>query len=325
ETSELCQWHIPAAHELESWGDARAFDGTASLRQPLIEPLYGGKSELELLAVFFEHIDAAAYDLVRERWKQHLPGDFEASWRKALHDGVIAATAEPPVTVSVNAAAVQRASAEIQKGAAAAGDGVALLFRPDPTIYDGRFAHNGWLQELPKHPTKLVWDNALIVGPRTAERLGLQIDDVVEVSSPAGGRGRIRAAVWVQPGHADGCATLHLGYGRWRAGRVASGHGANAYALRTSANLWLLPGAGIRKTGDTFTLACTQNHHLLESGEEEIPTATREAAVRQPVRTGTLAEWQADPNFVHAKPKGEETEATSLYPPYKYEGYKWAM
>jgi MoCo/4Fe-4S cofactor protein with predicted Tat translocation signal len=336
ETAQLSEWHIPESHALETWGDARAFDGTASIIQPLIEPLYESKSAYELLGLFANQIDATAYDVVHAYWQKNLPaaalaggigGDPEAAFRKALHDGVIPGTAEPAAaTAAVNAGAVQQAAAMIS-GAKTDPQAVTLLFRPDPTVWDGRYAGNPWLQELPKPMTKLVWDNALVLGPALARRLKLKIEDVVEVS--AGGR-KVKAAVWVQPGHADRCATLHLGYGRWSAGPVGNEHGVNSYALRTTAALWAVPGIGLKGTGDTFSLASTQNHHLLESGTDEIPTADREAMARRPVRTGTLGDFVKNPNLVHEKPgepkeEGTGTEDLTLYPRYEYKGYAWGM
>ncbi len=338
ETAQLSHWHIPESHPLETWSDARAYDGTVSLVQPLIEPLYESKSGHELLALFANQIDASAYDVVHAYWLKNLPpaaragnaADPEAAFRKVLHDGVVPGTAEPEATVAINFGAVQQAAATIA-GKKIDPQAITLLFRPDPTIWDGRYAGNPWLQELPKPMTKLVWDNALVIGPALSRRLKLQIEDVVEVS--AGGR-KIQAAVWVQPGHADRCATLHLGYGRWNAGPVGNEHGFNAYALRTTAALWAVPGIGLKKTGQTFTLASTQNHHLLESGAEEIPEATDAAAVRHPVRTGTLADFQDDQNLIHKKPgeptpeeeQEEKEEANlTLYPPYEYKGYAWGM
>ena len=336
ETAELCQWHIPAAHFLESWSDARAFDGTASIAQPLIEPLYGGKSAHELLAVFLDRIDATSYDVVHDYWTKRLGGGGqsgtgagEAAWKKALHDGLVPGTAEHPATAAVAPGAVARAATDLAARAAAANPAwVPLLFRPDPAVYDGRFANNAWLQELPKPLTKLVWDNALVVSPRTAERLKVGIEDVVELTW----RGQhVPVPVWVQPGHADGCATLSLGYGRWRAGAVGNGIGANAYALRTADALAMLPGVGIRHTPDRAILASTQNHHLLESGTDEIPTATAQFAVRRPVRTATLAELVADPEFqrkeIAAEPDSAAAEeGMSLYQPqWAYDGYRWAM
>jgi MoCo/4Fe-4S cofactor protein with predicted Tat translocation signal len=332
ETAELCQWHIPAAHPLESWSDARAFDGTASIAQPLIDPLYGGKSAHELLAVFSDRIDATSYDVVHDYWTKRLGGaNPEAAFRKALHDGVVpgtsAAPASAPETRVAGGAAAQAAGQIAARTAAANPAWVPLIFRPDPTVYDGSFANNAWLQELPKPLTKLTWDNAVIVSPRTAERLKVGVEQVVELAWRGA---KVRAPVWVQPGHADGCATLHLGYGRWRSGAVGTGAGSNAYALRTTDALAVLPGVGIFPTSEQATLASTQNHHPMESGADEIPTATAEFARRQPVRTGTLAEFAANPEFqrreIAAHPdENEAEEGMSLYPNWPYNGYRWGM
>jgi len=331
ETSALCQWHIPEAHYLEAWSDTRALDGTASIVQPLIAPLYNGKSAHEFLTAFTSQPERSGYDIVREHWKTQRPGaDFERLWRKSLNDGVIAGTALPPISVTLKpewSSALPIASAVSAKAGAqekAAGDpapeGVEIVFRPDPAVFDGRFTNNGWLQELPKPITRLTWDNAAMVSPATAQRLGLtyRIDstggehgqvhaDVVELSY----RGRsLRVPVWIDPGQADGCVTLHLGYGRTRAGHVGTGTGFNAYQLRTSASPWFGSGLTLRKTGDRFPLACVQFHHNMEG--------------RALVRAATLEEFRRNPAFAHEL--GEEPPSSlSLYPGYKYEGYAWGM
>ena len=331
ETSALCQWHIPEAHYLEAWSDTRALDGTASIVQPLIAPLYNGKSAHEFLAAFTSQPERSGYDIVRDHWKTQRPGaDFERLWRKSLNDGVIAGTALPPISVTLKpewSSALPIASAVSAKAGAqekAAGDpapeGVEIVFRPDPAVFDGRFTNNGWLQELPKPITRLTWDNAAMVSPATAQRLGLtyRIDstggehgqvhaDVVELSY----RGRsLRVPVWIDPGQADGCVTLHLGYGRTRAGHVGTGTGFNAYQLRTSASPWFGSGLTLRKTGDRFPLACVQFHHNMEG--------------RALVRAATLEEFRRNPAFAHEL--GEEPPSSlSLYPGYKYEGYAWGM
>ena len=331
ETSALCQWHIPEAHYLEAWSDTRALDGTASIVQPLIAPLYNGKSAHEFLAAFTSQPERPGYDIVREHWKTQRPGaEFERFWRKSLNDGVIAGTALPPISVTLKPAwssalpIVSAVSAKARAQEKAAGDpapeGVEIVFRPDPAVFDGRFANNGWLQELPKPITRLTWDNAAMVSPATAQRLGLtyRIDstggehgqvhaDVVELSY----RGRsLRVPVWIDPGQADGCVTLHLGYGRTRAGHVGTGTGFNAYQLRTSASPWFGSGLTLRKTGDRFPLACVQFHHNMEG--------------RALVRAATLEEFRRNPAF--ARELGEEPPSSlSLYPGYKYEGYAWGM
>ncbi len=320
ETSEYCHWHIPAAHELESWSDARAFDGTVSLIQPLIDPLYGGKSAHELLAALSATPDVTGYDVVRQFWSTRLTGAFETAWREALLKGLIPGTAAMPATATVGDGAVQRAAGEILASLSRVQPGqITLLLRPDPTIWDGRFASNAWLQELPKPITKLTWDNALIVSPKTAERLKLDVYETVEVA--AGGR-KIEAAVWILPGVAEDTALLHLGYGRRRAGK-ASGQGFDAYALRTSGALWTVPDVQVRSLGGEYLLACTQNHHILH-GVHEDDLASEEAARRHIIRTGTLEEFRRDPAFIQKEREVPARDET-LYPNHKYEGHAWGM
>ena len=304
ETSAYCHWHIPEAHYLESWSDIRAYDGTATILQPLIAPLYGGKSHHENLAALLGSSGQASYDIVRDYWKaQKVTGDFEMFWRTALHDGVVAGTSFPPkavklkVLANVDAQSGSSTSAsetrnptpgsaqpETRNAQTQTGNSLEISFQPDPTLFDGRFANNGWLQELPKPLTKLTWDNAALVSPKTAQRLGLSY----QVGARGGEHGRVfadfielryegrtlRAPAWIVPGHADECVTLHLGYGRTRAGRVGNGTGFNAYAIRTANAPGYGTGVEIRKIGTQYPLACTQFHHSME-GRDLIRAATR--------------------------------------------------
>jgi molybdopterin-containing oxidoreductase family iron-sulfur binding subunit len=314
ETAERCQWQIPEAHFLETWSDARGHDGTASIVQPLIAPLYGGHSAHEMIAVLSDRPERPAFDLVREHWQQAKPtADFDGAWRRWLHDGVIPDTAFAPKTVTLAAAAANAPAAE-------AGTGVEVSFLPDPAVHDGRYANNAWLQELPKPITKLVWDNAVITSFATAERLraensvstrggehGTIESEVVEIRY----KGRsVKGPVFAVPGHPDDAVTLHLGYGRTRAGHIGNGPGFNAYALRTSDGLWSGAGAEVSATGESFPLACTQYHHLMEG--------------RGQVRAVTKEEFIENPKSVH---EGFEAPARTitLYPDFKYEGYKWGM
>src|SRR6185295_16752598 len=324
ETGELCQWHVPGTHELESWGDALGHDGTASVIQPLIDPLYDGKAAVELLAVFLEKVDASAYDLVRETWQASgRLGDFEKGWRKALHDGVLlgetSAAAGGDISGGAPAAGAVGSAAQAIGARKPAPDALTLLFRPDLTIWDGRHASNGWLQELPKPIIKLVWDNALILAPRTAQALGVTTEDMAEIE--VSGR-KLPVAVWVQPGHADSCATLHLGYGRRKAGPVGSGHGFDAYALRSSGGLWTAP-AVLRKAAGRFVFANTQNHHLIENSNDEFKVATEQTRIRKPVLSATAAEYAKNPHFVHEGK--EEPEITSFPKEWKYDHAAWGM
>ena len=209
ETSELCHWHIPAAHYLETWGDTRAYDGTVTIQQPLIAPLYRGKSPQELLALFSDQPERSAHDVVKDYWQHQKPSpDFETWWRKSVHDGVVEGTAAPAKTVSAKPVGQVPDLPSV--------NGLEIIFRPDPTIYDGRFANNGWLQELPKPLTKLTWDNAALISPATAQRLNLE--NMAEIELQYAGR-TVKAPVWITPGHAADSITIHLGYGRRRAGR----------------------------------------------------------------------------------------------------------
>ncbi len=305
ETAELCQWHINQAHELESWSDARAYDGTVSIIQPLIAPLYNGKSAHEFVALLSGQSDATGYDLVRAYWqKQHSGGDFEAFWRKSLHDGWIEGTTFEPRSISLKTSNIP--------GFGAIDNAIELNIRRDPTIYDGQFSNNGWLQELPKPMTKLTWDNAVLIGPKMAERLQIQTKDVVELE--LNGK-KVTGAVWIQAGHPDNSATIFLGYGRKRAGRVGTAQGFDAYALRTSAAPWIATGLQIRKTGDTYNLASTQGYQSMD---------TPDGAHRPLVRETTLEEYRKEPDFAKEE---EPAPGLTLYKPYPYaeEAYAWGM
>jgi molybdopterin-containing oxidoreductase family iron-sulfur binding subunit len=314
ETSALCHWQVPEAHFLESWSDARGFDGTASIVQPLIAPLYNGHTAHEFLASTGARPEQSSYDIVREYWKsQSRSQDFEADWRRWLHDGVIPDTAFAAVTVG------EPKRLALQQPGGPAGD-LELSFRLDPSVADGRFANNGWLQELPKPITKLTWDNAVLVSPATAATLrtvntpadeggehGQIISDVVELRY----RGRtVRGALFAVEGHPDNCATVHLGYGRARGGHISSGTGFNANLLRTSDAMWHGSGLQIVRTGSVVSLACTQFHHQMEN--------------RKPVRAATKEEFVKNPRVIH---EGDETppKTITLYPDVKYDGYKWGM
>ncbi len=355
ETAALCHWHIPEAHFLEQWSDVRSDDGTVTIIQPMIAPLYGGKSAHEVVAALGPNGERSGYDLVRAFWAtqevvsggaavvppqgaapsgseapaspespmsstgavpapSNAPATFspaparsafDRAWRAWLHDGLVPNTAFPPKTAIVQATLPAAASAV---GAAAQeGSALEVVFRADPTVYDGRFANNGWLQETPKSLTKLTWDNAALVAPSTAERLNLESGDVVELTQ--GGRS-LRIPVWINPGHGPDMLTLHLGYGRRRAGRVGNGIGFDVNVLRTSEAPDTLGGVELVKTGETYALACTQDHWSLEG--------------RHLVRVATTTEFAADRDF--AKKLDIEAPPTlTMYGEFKYTGYSWGM
>jgi MoCo/4Fe-4S cofactor protein with predicted Tat translocation signal len=361
ETSALCHWHIPEAHFLEAWSDVRSDDGTATIIQPLIAPLYGGKSAHEVVAAIADR-ERTGYEIVREFWSREkglsmqappapttpssiaptggrgiaptgasgvaptanaaagaaaggqapaappiaaapVPqlSPFDREWRKWLHDGLVPDTAFTTRTV-----AVQGNVGQALTGPPPA-EGLEVVFRPCPGVHDGRFANNAWLQELPKPLTKLTWDNAALISPATAARLALISGDVVELRQ---GTRSIRIPVWLAPGHAPDTLTLHLGYGRTRAGRAGTGTGFNVNPLRTTAAMDTLPGVQLTKTGETYELASTQDHWSLEG--------------RNLIRVVTEAQFAEDPQFAQ-KMEHQPLTGLTMYGDFKYEGYAWGM
>jgi molybdopterin-containing oxidoreductase family iron-sulfur binding subunit len=363
ETSHRCHWHIPETHALESWGDTRAFDGTVTLTQPLIAPLYEGGSGHEFLAAFTAQPSRRGLEIVKDFWTRTYssgqggwtfrhPREGEAFpnpdafWRTALHEGFIAgtsladggpATALTPPALPAAPASGAPATAPAPPGTAAASqpadsqppaaapsaasspqapvlspvEGLEIIFRPDPTVWDGRFANNGWLQELPKPFSKVTWDATAWIAPGLAEERGLRDGDVIDLQY----RGNTaQMPVFVVPGHPAQSVTVFFGYGRRMAGRVGNAVGLaqqfNAFRLRTSDAPWFGTGLVITRTGTHHPLATTQEHHAMEG--------------RAPVRTATLDQYRAHPAVIHDQ--GHTPARTlTLYPDHEYEGYKWGM
>ena len=318
ETASLATWHLPRAHDLEAWGDGRAHDGTVTFQQPLIEPLYGGRSAIEILALVSGNKDRRGYDLVRNywlaRWGDAAAGNSaeqaeaakktEKKWRRCLHDGLLLDSARQAIQVSVDAVAVRRAVNALRPAEV---NTLEVAFYADSCVWDGRFANNGWLQEAPDPMTKLTWGNAALVSPATAESLGLETGDVVVIEVDGA---RVEIPVWVQPGHADTAISLALGYGRERAGRVGDNVGENVYPIRTAAGMGFRSGVTVRKTGRRYVFASTQEHHSMEG--------------RPLVREAALDEYVEHPEF--AKEAVEHPPLISLYEEPSYdEGYQWGM
>ena len=297
ETFEKCDWHFPMAHFLESWGDVRTSDGTLVPIQPLIAPLFGGLTELEVLARLAGSSAISPYDIVRETFAGLVSGvDFEAAWRKFLHDGFLAGSAALPVEVKLNADAVSQALASARVTAPAK-DRLEVVFARDYSVDDGRYNNNGWLQEMPDPITKVVWDNVVLISRKTAVELGVKNSDVVEVS--LGGRS-IRGPIWVQPGMADYSLGLTLGYGRQRTGRVGRDTGFNVYPLRTVEAQHMAVGATLRAAGTTYPISCTQSHWSLEG--------------RPIIREANLEQYREHPKFAkHMEPQ-EAPVVAPLYP-----------
>ena len=352
ETANLSHWHIPEAHALESWGDARAYDGTVTLMQPLIAPLYDGHSLYEVLGAFTSQPDRRTLDIVKDYWSRAHGGgtgswtlrdaqgepykNTETFWRRSVHDGFIVGTALPAASSQLPASSSQLPAASSQLPASSSqlpasgptvvspgapsaerrtpnadAGGLEIIFRPDPRILDGRFANNGWLQELPKPLTKVTWDPTAWISPRFAEAQGLSNGDLVDLRY----RGATtRLPVFIVPGHPTESVTVFFGYGRREAGRVGNAVGEaerfNAFLLRTSDAPWFGRGLEVSKVGENYPIVTVQEHQAMED--------------RHPVRIATLEAYKEKPSIIHDM--GHTPPRTlTLYPDYEYNGYKWGM
>ncbi|MBZ9986822.1 TAT-variant-translocated molybdopterin oxidoreductase [Mesorhizobium sp. BH1-1-5] len=295
ETAFPAHWHAPAAHALESWSDIRAYDGTASLVQPLIAPLYDGKTGHELLAVLGGQFQTDALPLVRQHWA----GLDDDAWKKALRDGVIVNSAARPVSVTVPPDLAGL------KPAANAGNGIDIRFVADPWLRDGRYANASWLQELPRPLTKIVWGNAALVSPATAERLKIGNGDVINVASNGAD---VDAPAWIAPGHPDETITLSFGFGRKVGSVAALSEGYDAFHLRRASE-WFATGATIAPRKNSMRVITTQQHQAMEG--------------RAIVRHASLDAFRQTPDFVRKDAPPSPTE--SLYPEWHYDQEAWAM
>ena len=328
ETGQISHWHIPAAHFLESWSDARAYDGTVSIVQPLIDPLYGGKTAHDVLQALLDEPGLSPYEAVRETWKSVIKGDFETGWRKALHQGWIDNTAYDKGMIGGMGV---KLNSKVLVPAPSPKDSIEIIFRPDPNVYDGRWSNVGWLQELPKPVTSLSWDNAAIVSGATLTAKGLEEDDIIEIT--VNGR-KVNAPVIVAPGHPDNSVTVYLGYGRQFAGRVGSGAGFNAYLIRTSDAPFYAAGS-LRKLEGKWGVAITKSHYQdhrqkLFGGEgsgNNSLEANEAIGERGIIRYATLAEYRANPGFANQGETHTTTNMdTSLFPNWPYnEANAWGM
>ena len=338
ETSEKCTWHVPRAHEYESWGDAQALEGTISVQQPLIAPLYGGRSDLELLAWMAKSSDKDARESVRTTARglvfaaHNLSGcgafddrgdaecrdaagnvahahelEVEREWNRALATGVIHRPQTPKApALSPNAGVVM--AIEGRKNTARGAGPFEATFAPCAKMVDGRHANNTWLQELPDGVTKLVWDNAAILSPASAKELGVENKDIVKIT--AGDRS-VTAAVWIVPGQADHSIALTLGWGRKKAGRIGDGRGFDAYPLRTTDTMGFAAGVTVSKTGDEpYFFAQTQENNSTEG--------------RPIAHEATLAEYRQKPDF--AELEAPPPRALPLWTQADYsKGHQWGM
>jgi MoCo/4Fe-4S cofactor protein with predicted Tat translocation signal len=300
ETSRFSHWHIPEAHYLETWSDSRAFDGTTTIQQPLVAPLYSGKSPHEVLTILLGKPDQSSHDIVKSYWQeQHNNADFDAFWQRSLHDGWVnglkSAQINPRGAVTLPPAPVEATGTEI-------------VFRPDPTIWDGAYSNNGWLQELPKPSTKMTWDNVVLVSPKDAQAMHAAAGDMLEVTV----EGRtIKGPAWISPGMPQGTFTVTFGYGRDASGRVGNDIGYNAYAIQNAAYSYAASGS-VKNTGVHYRLANVQETQVM--------------AGRAPVRAADISEFREHPDFPTLEQENKPlSHEASLYKAWPYEGYKWGM
>ena len=332
ETAYLSHFHIPEHHTLEMWSDAVAHDGTVSIIQPLIAPLYSStRSAHQVVAALNGSASAKDYDIVRGYWEGKLPGNFEKSWRKALYSGLVegySVKSEPSTAVATAIASTDTTAANTQQEPSTdtdtTNDGTAITvpqdpgglevnFRPDPCIWDGKYNNNGWLQELPKPMTKLTWDNAVLMSKKTADENGVENGDIVDLE--LNGR-KLSAPVWIMPGHANKSVTIHLGYGRERTGRVGTETGFDANVLRDSTSPWFSTGLKLTKGRGSYQLVSTQDHGTLDG--------------RNIYREVTLSDFTGNPNIIDEMEHVslEELDKLTFYTSSKwneYNGYAWAM
>ncbi|MGE5470508.1 MAG: 4Fe-4S dicluster domain-containing protein [Bacteroidota bacterium] len=293
ETALLCGWHLPLAHEFEHWGDVRAHDGTHSIIQPVISPLHGARSAREILAMLGTENELSDYAAVRRSLGQLVTGrgNFEAAWISTLREGLLSGSAAAPLRLPSPGRPRPPRLEETP---------LTAVFMPDPSVGDGRYANNAWLQELPRPITTLTWDNAALLGPVTARTLGLENGQVAEISADGHS---VRAPVWVLPGQAEGTVGIPLGYGRRAAGRVGDKLGFDGYRLKGVGNT---APVALQPTGERHTFACRQ------------PWTSQEG--RDLARHATATRFRDAPDLFQEKRPME-----SLYPAYDYPEYAWAM
>jgi molybdopterin-containing oxidoreductase family iron-sulfur binding subunit len=307
ETSAKCTWHVPMTHELESWGDARAMDGTYSIRQPMIAPILGGKSAIELLALLAGE-PSKPYDVVQKTFKDAatMPSMFASAWASALKLGLVKQSSTVLTGVRPNVADVATAVAKNKAPALPSAQNLEVTFSPCAKMHDGRHANNPWLQELPDPLSKLVWDNAALVSIETAKALSVASGDMVHLS--VNGQ-TVDAAVWVMPGQPDHTIAVSLGWGRTSSGRYGNGRGFNFSKLRSSDSLGFAAGAKVERAGSQYDLVVTQDHNSMEG--------------RPVALDATVTEYLENPLF--AKYRSVKPRSLPLWERVDYTGHKWGM
>ncbi|MEQ1826788.1 MAG: 4Fe-4S dicluster domain-containing protein, partial [Pirellula sp.] len=324
ETSRECTWHVPAAHSLEMWSDGLAWDGTYLIGQPLILPLFGGKSQLEMLSLFAGNTSQDMRTMVRQTFESRFPDAGAKGWEVALHDGL-----QVDSRFAIEKSAVPRPAVTgiAKRSATIESELFELQYIADAKVYDGRFANNAWLQELPEPISKLTWDNAAYVSKADADRLNLVQGDVIEISAPQTPGTALVVPAMIMPGQAKGCISVALGYGRTHAGRIGNGVGANAYSLRASNACYTASGCNVKKMGYRHKLATTQLHHKVGS-IADVAFNERLGEKGQPgllVHETLLPTFLADVHAVHGH--AHAVHAAPLYdPPDTLDSpHRWGM
>jgi MoCo/4Fe-4S cofactor protein with predicted Tat translocation signal len=314
ETTEAARragdWHLPLAHYLESWGDALTSDGTVVPVQPLIAPLFGGLTELEVLARIAGEGTVSPHEIARATFAVLSGKSDDVAWRKFLYHGFLEGSAAKSVSAKYSGGADAGSLQPARPGK----DNLEVILYRDYCVDDGRYSNNGWMQELPDPIAKFVWDNAVLISRKTASELGVQNMDVVEIKL---GNHNVRGPIWVQPGMADYVLGLALGYGREHSGRIGNKVGFNAYALRTTGAANIAVGATISKTGETYKISCTQDHWSMQG--------------RPIVREANLSQYHEHPEFVanmngEAPPGGKRSMYPNPFDELKKTGiHQWGM
>jgi molybdopterin-containing oxidoreductase family iron-sulfur binding subunit len=339
ETSAACSWHLPRAHYLESWGDARTWDGTYTIAQPIIDPIFGARSTIDVLKHLVGRGDTASVDLVKQAFDQLVGGGGELAWRKAVHDGYAPAPLPPfkgspakftttPLTPTQELGTGQGAGKSIANGQ------LEICFIPS-AAYDGRYANNAWLQEVPDPFTKVTWDNAALVSPKTAKALGIAHEEIIEVTV---GDRKAEVVTYVMPGQAPFSIALPIGQGRTRAGHVGGlaqddvhPVGFDVGPVRAAAAL-MVSGARVRGTGKHYRLSATTDHNAID----KLGMDTVQKRAPELIKESTLDGYRHDPRFVVAEARTADEailtdparfagENRSLFKEHRYEDHKWGM
>jgi molybdopterin-containing oxidoreductase family iron-sulfur binding subunit len=333
ETATFAHWHVPASHYLESWGDLRAFDGTASIVQPLIYPLYTTKSEIELLSFITGDSPVNSIDLVKATW----PGLSDDDWQRALEKGVIPNTAAPIKSVSLKTSLAD--AVKLAPTTQPSTGGLELVFKPDPSLYDGRYANNGWLQEVPKPVSLITWDNLALMSVTTAKNLKIEQDDkgrgleVPLLTLTFEGK-TLSIPAMILPGHADDSITVYLGYGHRRCGTIGNGVGCDTYSLRSNSSSWFGNDMRVDVQETRYKVATAQSHHLIDlPADAQNKPDDYWAEDRDLIKNFTLAEVKNAPQSKKATEKKislpihkeEENPDETLLPAWNYDFNKWGM